>query len=106
MYLKNAAFLLLSFCCFNLLAQKRVSFIVDQMPAYVNQHSPVYLTGSFNNWNPKDKNYLLSAINNKIGITIDLAAGMFEYKFTRGSWKEGEATESGKPVPNRKMTIS
>src|SRR5206468_3445667 len=32
--------------------------------------------------------------------------GVTEFKFTRGSWKKGEADKNGKPAQNRKIIVS
>ncbi len=87
-------------------AQHKMTLIIDKFPFYKTGDSSIYVAGSFNNWNPKDKNYRLKSQINKTGITIDLPAGMFEYKFTRGSWAQCEAAEGGKKQPNRQISLN
>ncbi|GAC1425115.1 MAG: alpha/beta hydrolase-fold protein [Flavisolibacter sp.] len=89
-----------------LFAQNKVTLGVDRFPSYKVENLSIYVAGTFNNWNPKDQNYQLKTINNKIGITIDLPTEMFEYKFTRGSWAQCEASENGEKQPNRKAFVN
>ncbi|MFL5789050.1 MAG: alpha/beta hydrolase-fold protein [Flavisolibacter sp.] len=86
-------------------AQYRVTFIIDQLPAYQIENDAVYLAGSFNNWNPGDNKLRLTTINNKKGITIQLQHGTYEYKFTRGSWKTVEVAPDGKSKQNRSLEV-
>ncbi len=66
----------------------------------------IYIAGSFNKWNPGDKNFILSAFrdNNKF-IALHLPAGHYEYKFTRGNWTSVESTEAGLDIYNRVAEI-
>src|SRR5689334_17817129 len=81
------AFLLLGFTVF---AQYHIHFVVKKLPPYHRANERIFLAGSFNNWNPGAQNFALHDINGKPGITIELGRGMFEYKFTRGSWERVE----------------
>src|SRR3982750_4467111 len=90
---------------FILAAQYRVSFVIEHLPAYHQSAEPIFLAGSFNGWNPGDEKTKLGSIGNKPGITIELGKGMFEYKFTRGSWQQVESGEGGLPVQNRRIDV-
>src|SRR5437764_3218042 len=52
-------------CAFFLLAgnliqaQYKVTFYIIAMPGYQKENDRIYLAGSFNNWNPRDRNLLL-----------------------------------------------
>jgi predicted alpha/beta superfamily hydrolase len=87
------------------LAQYKVSFVVNKLPAYHKASNKIYLVGNFNNWNPHDEKLQLKNINGRPGITIELSRGMYEYKFTEGSWETAESLEEGAPSPNRKLVI-
>lgn len=67
---------------------------------------PVYLTGNFNQWNPKDDNFVLEVIDSK-NFTIDIAdedlPENIEYKYTRGGWGNVEIDRFGNITPNRKI---
>ncbi|MBD0283942.1 MAG: tetratricopeptide repeat protein, partial [Flavisolibacter sp.] len=66
----------------------------------------VYLAGNFNNWNPRDENYRLSPLDaNRQSITLNLPAGHYEYKFTRGNWPTVESTEAGLDIWNRVLEV-
>ena len=82
-------------------SQYKVTFIVSQLPPYHKSSNPVYLVGNFNRWNPANEQFRLKPLNGKIGITIELPKGMFEYKFTTGSWDKAEVAEGGTAIDNR-----
>jgi predicted alpha/beta superfamily hydrolase len=67
----------------------------------------VYIAGNFNNWNPKDENFRLQ--KNEKGLFFieikDVESADYEFKFTRGSWDQGETNDKGTDLPNRKVTI-
>src|SRR6478672_6748082 len=86
-------------------AQYKVHIIVDKLPSYTTEKDSVYVAGSFNGWNPHDKRAAFSSLT-KDGISLELAGGTTEFKFTRGSWKAGEADINGKPTSNRKINVT
>jgi predicted alpha/beta superfamily hydrolase len=88
-----------------LAAQYKVTFIINHLPAYHQPGDKIYMTGSFNNWNPGDEHYLLKMRNDKPGITIELGKGMFEYKFTEGGWDRVESANEGAPTENRRIVV-
>lgn len=96
--------LLLSFTlpCFS---QYKVHFVVRKLPAYHVSTEPVYLVGNFNGWNPKDEKLRLIKNEHTTGITIDLKRGMFQYKFTHGSWDGVESGDGGFPTENRLLNV-
>ncbi len=69
----------------------------------------IYITGNFNNWNPKDPNFQLSAVDAKtfsIEISDEILPDAIEYKFTKGGWESVEIDRHGNITPNRKTTKS
>lgn len=69
----------------------------------------VYITGNFNNWNPKDDQYKLTSIdanNYSIDISDEFLPSAIEYKFTKGGWENVELDQYGNITPNRKVTKS
>jgi predicted alpha/beta superfamily hydrolase len=101
-----------SLLCFVLLwigcavaAQYKVQFLVTRLPSYHKATDKIYLAGSFNNWNPKDENYLLIPTTDHSSITIELPRGVFEYKFTKGGWDKVESGNEGFPTENRRITV-
>src|ERR1043165_7429984 len=84
-------------------AQYKVQFRFKRLPSYHKTTDTIYLAGSVNNWNPKDKKYYYTS--RRSGITIDLPKGMFQYKFTLGSWDGVESGNEGFPTENRILTV-
>lgn len=87
------------------LAQYKVTFVISKLPSYHKSADKIYLVGNFNSWNPHDEKLQLKSINGKPGITIELAKGMYEYKFTEGSWENVEAMDGGMPTQNRSVVL-
>jgi len=69
----------------------------------------VYITGNFNNWNPKDDQYKLTSIdanNYSIDISDEFLPSAIEYKFTKGGWENVELDQYGNITLNRKVNKS
>jgi len=67
----------------------------------------LFLAGSFNGWNPNDKNYRFQ--ENEKGdyvLGMKLEDGMYEYKITRGSWEKVECKKGGADIQNRFFKLS
>lgn len=67
---------------------------------------PVFITGNFNNWNPKDYHYQLQqsdSLHYFIEIEDEKLADDIEYKFTKGGWENVELDKYGNITPNRKV---
>ena len=96
-------------CLFNpgsLLAQYKVHLKIDQRPLAHSQDS-VYAAGSFNNWVPGDREKVFtSSGEGKLFLDLNLAAGNFQYKITRGNWNTVEASADGKGIGNRECNVS
>jgi predicted alpha/beta superfamily hydrolase len=86
-------------------AQYKVTFVIKKLPSYHHSSNKVYLAGNFNNWNPGDEKFLLKNVGKNPGITIVLSKGMYEYKFTEGSWENVEALDGGAPIENRSLVV-
>ena len=86
-------------------AQHQVHFVFNKLPSYHKAGDTIYLAGSHNRWNPKSKDFAVSGRGPNSGITIDLPMGMFEYKFTLGSWDDVESGNGGTPVENRFLQV-
>lgn len=70
---------------------------------------PVFITGNFNNWNPKDYRYQLKQSDSRqyfIEIDDEKLAEEIEYKFTKGGWENVELDKYGNITPNRKAKKS
>jgi predicted alpha/beta superfamily hydrolase len=65
----------------------------------------VYITGTFNDWNPHDEQYKMNRLKNgryklKIKLT-DKFTFPAEYKYTKGGWENEEVTIKGHKSKNR-----
>lgn len=76
------------------------------VPSSTPANGPVYLAGTFNNWNPADPAYQLTkGSNGQYSITFNLPAGTaVQYKLTRGSWATVEVQSGGGDISNRTLT--
>ncbi len=88
-------------------AQYKVVIGIGPLPAYHQQVSDIYIAGSFNGWNPADKNYKLEHKGDgEYEIKLKLSQGAYEYKFTRGSWDKVETDKNGKGIGNRELIVT
>ncbi len=86
----------------------QTTFEVDYVPPETSVNDTLYLTGSFNNWNPSDKNY---AFKRQADGTYKLSNKQFlnswiSYKITRGSWETVEVQKDGQPLKVRKLSFN
>ncbi|WP_175623387.1 alpha/beta hydrolase [Chryseobacterium schmidteae] len=67
---------------------------------------PIFITGNFNKWNPKDYHFQLKILDENtysIDIEDQLLDDDIEYKFTKGGWENVELDQYGNITPNRKV---
>lgn len=70
---------------------------------------PVFITGNFNQWNPRDKNFELSKTEENtytIEIEDKKLPKLIEYKYSKGGWENVEIDRFGNITPNRKILKS
>lgn len=87
-------------------AQNIVHLKIKSLPAYHPSGSDIYAAGSFNGWNPEDKNYKFQ--HDKEGnyfLDLKLEIGSYEYKITRGGWDKAECQKGGKSIDNRLLKV-
>lgn len=67
----------------------------------------IYLTGTFNNWDPYDLHNKLKPFGRtrKAIVLYNLPAGNFEFKFTRATWARVETNADGSDIANRVINI-
>lgn len=68
---------------------------------------PIYITGNFNGWNPKDSEFILEPFEDFEDVfTIEIKdislPDKIEYKFTKGGWENVEIDKYGNVTSNRK----
>ncbi|MCI4667433.1 MAG: helix-turn-helix domain-containing protein [Bacteroidia bacterium] len=84
------------------MADAQTTFILERVPLQTPAGDTIFVTGSFNDWNPGDPAYIMrKRTDGKYVLTLGKLKPPFEYKYTRGSWPRGEADGLGKPQPNR-----
>jgi len=87
-------------------SQRTVRFTISSLPSSTSD-SGLYIAGSFNGWNPQDKNYRLQKNENgNYVLETKLPDGMHEFKITRGSWAKVECKKSGADIQNRFLKLS
>jgi len=67
---------------------------------------PIYITGNFNKWNPKNPQFQLKEVDKgKYFIKIEdkLLPELIEFKFTKGGWENVELDKYGNITPNRRV---
>ncbi len=96
---------LLLFNVFAVSAQVNIKIVVEQIAT--KSKDEMYITGSFNNWNPKDENYKLKPYggDRKMIILKNVQPGNYAFKFTRGSWQKVETNADGTDKSNREFYI-
>jgi predicted alpha/beta superfamily hydrolase len=87
-------------------AQHKVRVRVISLPSYSRNTDSLFIAGSFNNWQPHDFKYLLMRDpDSTYYINLDLAAGKYEFKITRGWWDKVESGNNGFPLSNHEIQI-
>jgi predicted alpha/beta superfamily hydrolase len=100
---------LLSFLVTVLLSysQHSVRFVISSFPVRNLPDSNLFIAGSFNGWNPQDKNYRFQ--KNEKGnyfSEIKLEDGNYEFKITRGGWDKVECKKGGADIQNRFLKLT
>lgn len=86
-------------------SQHTVQFIITSLPKN-SRDSNLFIAGSFNGWNPQNKEYRFKKDkNDNYFFGIKLEDGMYEYKITRGGWDKVECKEGGAGVQNRVLKL-
>ena len=97
----GALLLLLCFVSMRSAAQYTLRIELGALPA-AHLNDSIFVAGNFNNWQPGKTGFHFSADNNKVVVEIkDLAGDVYEFKFTRGDWKNVEASVDGADVGNK-----
>ncbi|MFL9483017.1 alpha/beta hydrolase [Chitinophagaceae bacterium LWZ2-11] len=87
-------------------AQYSVRLVVTS--ATTKQSDDIYVAGTFNGWNPKDEKYKLKPFGGgRKGIVLkDVSAGMYAFKFTRGSMDKVECMADGRDIADRTLDVN
>ncbi len=85
--------------------QNNITIVVNDIST--KKAEKIYITGTFNNWNPGAETYRLKKNNtgNWEILLKDLPAGTLNYKFTQGTWETEEVTAAGENIGNHTLEI-
>ncbi len=87
-------------------AQYTLRLQLSSLPQKYNADS-IFVAGNFNDWNPRNKNFLLKKSKGKWELVLqNLAPAVYEFKFTRGSWSKAATSRSGAAIPNEIVKLS
>lgn len=79
------------------------TFVITALPANTPHDAALYLTGSFNSWQPRDARYRFRPQpNGTYRLSLRSSRPRLEYKLTRGSWAAIEGSADGKVRVNRR----
>ena len=89
------------------LAQAQTTLRLTAVPAATPAGQPLYVAGSFNDWQPEAAGYaLVRQADGSYQLTLPATVqGTQEFKFTRGSWATGEADAAFQPMANRRAEL-
>jgi hypothetical protein len=101
-------FYIIIICSLVLSSCKGVTLSLDKVPTNTPKGAQIFVTGSFNNWNPGDSKYLMvyDDVAKQYYVDLPLGFGNVYYKFTRGDWTTVETDPCGGEMINRKLRYS
>jgi AraC-like DNA-binding protein len=84
----------------------QATFVVETLPGATHNSDTIFLCGSFNNWVPNDKRFIVGKqLNGQLSVTLPPGTGKIEYKFTRGNWNKVETDVANRLIANRQFTF-
>jgi metallo-beta-lactamase class B len=87
-------------------AQYRVVFKLNKYPVK-HFRDTAFLSGNFNNWNPANNEFrFLLTSENDFKLILNLPAGNYVYKCTRGNWGNVECAADGKDISDHTFNLS
>lgn len=85
---------------------KPVTVVLEQVPDNTPASATIYAAGTFNDWNPGNRNDVFKKLTNaKYAITLPVRENYIEYKITRGGWHNCEVDANGWDIPNRALNL-
>lgn len=89
------------------LAKNSTMSLIFELTTVTEDKRPVYITGSFNNWKVADERFRFQEIEEgKYLLNFPENVNkprLFEYKYVRGDWSQGEIDEFGNRSKNRML---
>jgi len=105
MFRKTFFFFIITLLNLPVTAQEKVRIEISSLPSNNPTGSSIFIAGSFNSWNPQDKNFQFQKSEKGYFLELSLNTGSYEYKITRGGWDKVECTKEGKDVGNRTLKV-
>jgi len=82
--------------------QRFVVILLESVPSYTPKNRDIYIAGTFNNWDPGSRDYILQETpGGKYYINIPNWEDEIQFKFTLGSWDFEEQNARGRNIDNR-----
>lgn len=86
-------------------AQFTLQVRLDSFPQ-THPHDSLFIAGTFNRWEPGNSQYRFEKSGDKHTVLIPgLSKGSYEFKITRGNWKNCESGQMGTGMDNRKLML-
>jgi metallo-beta-lactamase class B len=104
----NKIVLLLAFLFSASIIQAQFSVRLVVIEVATRKNDDIYVSGNFNNWNPRDENYKLKPFgaSRKSIVIKDMPAGTYAFKFTRGAADKMETTADGRDISDRVLEVN
>jgi len=88
----------------DLAATSYYDIFIDRIPVNTPDSTELYLTGNFNDWNPKDLLYQFTKRDDgHWHVRLPFMLDTLSFKITRGSWDTVEGNERGEMITNREF---
>src|SRR5580765_5025758 len=102
---QTASFLIYMLITLSAVSQQKIRIEINSLPSNDPANSSIFIAGSFNSWNPQNKDYQFQKNEKGYFLELSLNAGSYEYKVTRGGWDKVECSKEGKDVGNRTLNV-
>ena len=100
---KTFFFFIITLLNLSVAAQQKIRIEINSLPSNNPANSSIFIAGSFNSWNPQNKNFQFQKSEKGYFLELFLNAGSYEYKITRGGWDKVECSKEGKDIGNRTL---
>ena len=77
-----------------------ITIVLEKLPENTPYKAKIYISGSFNDWNPGRLRYMFwQNDNGQYYINLPRRNGDFEFRITRGSWESAQIGKEGLDIP-------
>ena len=105
MFKQATSFLISLLITLSVASQQKIRIEIISLPANDPANSSIFIAGSFNSWNPQNKDFQFQKNEKGYFFDLSLNAGSYEYKITRGGWDKVECSKEGKDLGNRTLKV-